>query len=407
MRVGTPGFSGARLREAREVRGISAASLAELVDVSAQSVYGYENGRTSPSPAVIDGLSRALNLPEPFFLLPERPGMTETVFYRSMSSATKGARRRAEHRFAWLRDIAHYLREFVETPPSNFPMLDLPTDPLLLSDNEVEDAADEVRRYWRMGEGPVSNMVLLLENQGAVLARDRLGADTLDGLSAFMPGEQRPYVLIGTDKGTAARWRFDAAHELGHIILHTKVPPASLTRRDQFKRIEQQAHRFAAAFLLPLAPFGEDLFGANMDAFRALKPKWNVSIAMMIKRARHAGFVSEERERKLWINYSRRKWRTNEPLDDTTEPEEPRLLRKSFELVLDQGAQTPADITSQLALPASDIESLSGLPRGYLSGHSRVALLPNRRREPADRAPEDDTATPAQVISLPPRRRVD
>ncbi len=139
-----------------------------------------------------------------------------------------------------------------------------------------------------------------------------------------------------------------------------------------------------------------------MDALRSLKPKWNVSIAMMIVRARHAGFISEESERKLWINYSRRKWRRNEPLDDTTEVEEPRLLRKSLELVLDQGAQTPTDITSRLALPASDIEALSGLPRGYLSGHSRVALLPDRGRdEPA----YDQTATPAQVINMPTRRR--
>lgn len=402
MRVGTPGFSGVRLREGREVRSISAASLSELVDVSAQAIYGYENGRSSPSPAVLGKLARALNLPESFFLLPDRTERTETVFFRSMSSATKGARKRSQHRFAWLRDITGYLREFVETPPSNFPDLDLPSNPLVLSDNEIEDAAEELREYWQMGEGPVSNMVLLLENQGAVLARDQLGADTLDGLSAFVSQEARPYVLIGTDKGSPARWRFDAAHELGHMILHSKIPRESLTRVDQFKRIEAQAHRFAAAFLLPLASFGEDLFAVNLDALRSLKPKWNVSIAMMIIRARHAGFISEGTERKLWITYSRRKWRTHEPLDDTTEAERPRLLQKAFELVLDQGAQTPADITARLALPASDIEALSGLPRGYLDTHSRVALLPDRR---GVEVVDDQAATPAQVISLSSRRR--
>jgi len=187
------------------------------------------------------------------------------------------------------------------------------------------------------------------------------------------------------------------------MILHAKVPQESLTRVDQFKRIEQQAHRFAGAFLLQLESFGDDLFGVNMDALRSLKPKWNVSIAMMIVRARQSGFISEDTERKLWINYSRRKWRTNEPLDETTAIEEPRLLRKSFELVLDQGAQTPADITARLALPASDIEALSGLPRGYLSGYSRVALLPDRTRSFRT---EDEAATPAQVIDLPTRRRV-
>lgn len=412
MRVGTPGFAGARLREAREIRGLSAISLSELAEVTPQSVYAYEKDRTSPSPAVLAKLATALNLPESFFLLPARPDPAETVFYRSMSSATKGARKRSEHRFSWLRDIAAYLREFVEMPTGNFPDLGLPGDPLLLSDDEIEDAAEAVRTYWNLGEGPIANMMQLLENHGAVVARDRLGAETLDGLSAFVAEEERPYILIGTDKGTPARWRFDAAHELGHIVLHATVPPERLTRGDQFKRIEQQAHRFAAAFLLPLAPFGDDLFAVNMDSLRSLKPKWNVSIAMMIRRARNAKFITEDTERKLWINYSRRKWRKREPLDDTTKIEEPRLLRRAIELILNEGAQTPADLTARLSLPESDIETLCGLPLGYLSGHSRVALWPDRSQRPSPGAThvesiDDLTATPAQVINFPVRRRTD
>ena len=405
MRVGSPGFSGARLREAREVRGVSAASLSELAEVTAQAIYSYENDRTSPSPAVLARLANALNVPQGFFRLAERGPTTETIFFRSMSAATKGARRRSQHRFTWLRDITGYLREFVEIPAGNLPVLDLPADPLLLSDSEVEDAAEEVRRYWRMGEGPIANMVLLLENHGAVLARDRLGAETLDGLSAFFANEQRPYILIGTDKGTPARWRFDAAHELGHLVLHAHVPQQTLARTDLFKRIEQQAHRFAAAFLLPMASFGDDLFGVNLDSLRSMKAKWNVSIAMMIVRARHAGFISEDSERKLWVNYNRRKWRTREPLDDTTPPEEPRVLRKSFELVLTAGAQTPEDITSRLALPTSDIEALGGLPHGFLGSHSRVALRPGVGRPNDDADQEVAPPNETNVIDFPTRRR--
>ncbi len=404
MRVGSPGFSGARLREAREVRGVSAASLSELAEVTAQAIYSYENDRTSPSPPVLARLATALNVPEPFFGLPKRTPTMETVFFRSMSSATKTARRRSQHRFTWLRDIAGYVREFVEIPAGNLPVLDLPADPLLLSDAEVEDAADQVRSYWRMGEGPIANMILLLENQGAVIARDTLGAETLDGLSTFSSDEQRPYVLIGTDKGTPARWRFDAAHELGHLVLHAHVSQQALARTDLFKRIEQQAHRFAAAFLLPLASFGDDLFGVNLDALRSMKAKWNVSIAMMIIRARQARFISEDSERKLWINYNRRKWRTLEPLDDTTVAEEPRLLRRSIELVLTDGAQTPADITSRLSLPASDIEALAGLGRGYLGSHSRVALRPEVERW-ADEDQDRAAMSPPNVIDFPARQR--
>ncbi len=399
MRVGTPGFSGQRLREAREARGLSAITLSELANVSAQAIYQYEAGRTSPSPDKLEKIAFAVNLPAAFFLLPGRAGTSTPLFYRSMSTATKGARSRAGHRLRWLQDIVTYLSEFVALPDANFPDLGLPGDPMLLSDSEIEQAAEDARRHWGMGDGPIANMILLLENQGAVVARDYLGADTLDGLSQLATEDGRPYIVIGIDKGSPARWRYDAAHELGHLLLHANVQREALGRPVVYKKIEEQAHRFARAFLLPLASFGDDLFGVSLDAFRALKPRWNVSIATMIFRARDARLLSEDTERRLRIGVSRHKWRTSEPYDETTEAEEPRLLRRSFELILSNRDQTPADVTARIGLQASDIETLSGLPAGYLSDYSRVILLPHASGENV-RDDED-----AQVINLSSRRQ--
>lgn len=397
----TPGFVGARLREAREVRGLSAVALAEIVGVSAPSISQYEHGKSSPSQQTLHAIATKLNLPEYFFLKPERIGSSGQKFFRSMSSATKSARVRAERRFEWLRDIVAYVSEFVELPPSNIPKLNLPDDPLLLADDEIEDAAEQVRRYWRMSDGPVGNMVSLLENQGVVVARDKLGAETLDGLSEFVPDEQRPYVIIGTDKGTPARWRFDAAHELAHMVLHTSLDKRLLGRPEYFKRVEAQAHRFAAAFLLPLAPFGDDLFAVNLDTLRSIKPKWGVSIAMMVVRARHAGFISEEAERRLWINLSRRGWRRHEPYDDAMTLEEPRLLRRALELVLASHAQTPQDVLSSVALSSTDIERLCRLQPGYLmADFTPVSLL-----EPRPAEATDEMRAPAEVIPFRLRPR--
>jgi len=404
VKSGTPGFVGPRLREAREVRGLTAVTLSEMIGVSPQAISQYENGRSTPSLEVLRGIAGTVNLPEQFFLRPAPPYDRGTIFYRSMSSATKAARARAERRFSWLRQIVRYLTEFVSLPESNFPDFNLPDDPLMLSDEEIEEAAGELREYWGLRDGPISNMVLLLENQGAVIARDRLGADTLDGLSEFVSEDKRPYIVIGTDKGSPVRWRFDAAHELAHIVLHAKVAPERFSRPEHFKRIEEQAHRFAGAFLLPAAPFGDDLFVANLDALLAIKPKWKVSVGMMITRARQLGFISEETTKKLWINASRRGWRRVEPYDDTMEAEEPRLLRRSIELVLTDGSQTPEDALDALALPAVDVEALCGLPNGYLGTFSRVALHHTDGNLPRS---QGTRTTPAEVISIrrPPRRQ--
>lgn len=377
------------------MRGLTATALAEIAEVRPQGISEYEAGRSSPSPRVLAAIAAALRVPEHYFHRPQRSEDDGRVFFRSMSSATKSARARARARSRWLSDIVGYLSEYVLLPKPNFPQLDISSDSLLLSDADIEQAAEDVRRFWNMRDGPIANTVLLLENQGAVVARDALGAESLDGLSELGADDGRPHILVGIDKGTPVRWRFDVAHELGHILLHSALPPERLLRPEQFKRVEEQAHRFAAAFLLPMTAFGEDLFAVNLDVLRSLKPKWNVSIAMMIRRALHAGLISEDAERALWINYGRRGWRKNEPYDNDMQPEAPRLLKRSFELLLAEGAQTPDDIVASVALPAGDIESLAGLPHGYLGMFARVSL----RQDLAEHASEPGSRTLIQFPS--------
>jgi Zn-dependent peptidase ImmA (M78 family)/DNA-binding XRE family transcriptional regulator len=364
MPASTPGFVGERLREARQVRRLRAVELSEMLGISAQAVSSYETGKKSPSPEVADAIARTLNLPAHFFTQPARSHSGNAVFYRSMSAATKSARMRAEFRQHWLEDLTQHLSYYVDFPSVRLPDFELPDDPQLISYDDIEALAADTRDFWAMApDGPIGNMVRLLENQGAVVARDRLGDAALDSLSTY---SDRPYVMIGTDKGTAVRWRFDAAHELGHLVLHRHLKSRDLTKVGNFKLVERQAHRFAAAFLLPMPSFADEFFSASLDALRALKPRWRVSIAMMITRARHGDLISEEHERRMQINYSRRGWRRAEPLDDTLEYEEPRLLRRAVELTLIHGAERGSDFSHIVALGAHDIENLCFLPANYL-----------------------------------------
>jgi Zn-dependent peptidase ImmA (M78 family)/DNA-binding XRE family transcriptional regulator len=366
MKSGTPGFSGQRLREAREVRGVQQLFLAEMLGVSAQAISNYERGRSTPSPDMLGRLVELLNVPVSFFLLDDRNPVERRVFYRSMSAATKAARTRAEHRVRWLEDMTNYVCSYVELPQPNVPDFGVTDNPLQLNNDEIEQYAADARAYWGLRDEPIGNMVFLLENQGVVVASDKLGAATLDSLSEFDEFSSRPFVIIGTDKGTPCRWRFDAAHELAHLILHRHLDRRRLKNAAEHKEIEVQAHRFAGAFLLPTASFCDELYGASLDAMLALKPRWRTSIAMMIMRARHAHLISEAIEKRLWINYSRRGWRRAEPLDDSMARETPNLLKQSFGLIFDAGAQSTQDVVTATGLPVADMESLAALPAGYL-----------------------------------------
>ncbi|WP_419757134.1 ImmA/IrrE family metallo-endopeptidase [Teredinibacter turnerae] len=52
-----------------------------------------------------------------------------------------------------------------------------------------------------------------------------------------------PFVFLNTKK-TAERCRFDAAHELGHLVMHCHGAP-------QGQEAEKEANAFASAFLMP------------------------------------------------------------------------------------------------------------------------------------------------------------
>lgn len=365
MRPGTPGFIGSRLAEAREARGLSAVALADLVGVTRQSVSAYEKGQQTPGPEVMTKMSKALNLPELFFINAVVPRKESAVFFRSMSRATVTQRTRARWRQKWMFEVTSYLSDFVEFPELKFPVFDVPSEPAALSNAAIEELAARTRRFWNLGDGPIANVLWLLENNGAIAARMDLGADELDGLSAWIG--DRPCILLNSEK-PAVRSRFDAAHELAHLLLHRHLDPARVARPGEFKLIEQQAHRFAGAFLLPAPAFAADASPLGLDRLRVLKTKWKTSIAMMIHRAADLNFVSTDQARRLWMAYARRGWRRGEPYDDQWEAERPRLLERCARLVLAEAGQTPADLVTTVPLSDSDLEEIIGLQPGFFAG---------------------------------------
>lgn len=406
MKPGTPGFIGDRLRQAREARGLTALSLADLIGKSPAAIYQYENGDHSPHPDVMGKISNVLHLSEGFFRRPIYRKNPRTIFYRSMAAATKGARNRVEKRYEWLQEIVAYLLNFVQLPIVNIPNFNVPNDPLRLSTEEIEEFAVATREFWKLGQGPIGNLVQLLENNGVIVAREELGADTLDAFSEYCLEDGLPYIFLSADKAIGCRSRFDAAHELGHLILHQKINKSAISRPVDFQVLEKQANRFAGAFLLPTESFAAEFYSSTLDALKIIKGKWRVSIAMALYRAEELGFIPTEQAKKLWITYSRRRWKKEEPLDDQIKIETPCLISLGIQLLINDRIQTREQILSALELPAHDIESLAGLPSGYLSQPSS-AQLPPIKVLPTYSIPAGQglSKNPGQIVQFPHNHR--
>ncbi len=374
MRPGTPGFRGDRLREARLARGIGTGDMASLIGISASQVGHYERGTSTPSPEKFGRIVALLRMPKTYFLSPPPEEGRSPLLYRSLAATTAASRDRQEGWANWLVEAGSVLLRYVDFPSLDIPDLGDNRDPELLSEEEIEGAASELRRHWGMGDGPISNMCWLLENKGvvtSVMPMEDRGVDGHSCWSVQRAGDQiqaRPYMMLNAESSSPFRQRFTCGEELAHLVLHRH---AHSNRRANVKLRDQQAKRFAGAFLLPPETFLRGVSYVDLDTLRVLKGQWKVSIGAMIERAWHLGLLTENQRTGIWINYTRRGWKKNgEPLDGSIEAERPRVLRRAVEVVLSQGIRSGLQLAEEFPPGPRVLEQLAGLEQGHLTRDS-------------------------------------
>ena len=363
----TVGFIGQRLTEARAARGMSAVTLSDLLKVSPQSISKYENGHQSPKPSVLTTISRHLDFPVSYFTRKPFGEESFPVFWRGRLSAPVGMQDRAKVRLTWLTEIINYLNQFFD-----FPILSLPEIPVgeidLVDANFMDSTATAIRKSLGLSLGPLPDMIEKLEDRGVFVSRIHVRADKLDAFSRWSDVLGLPLIVLGRDKSSAVRQRFDLLHELSHLIIHKNINQTTLNKKASYKAVEKQADMLASTLLLPEKEFLDELYSPSLDGFLALKERWGVSVGAMIMRSKSLGVVTDDQYSRLWINYNRRGWRKNEPLDGKIRKEEPHLIRRSFELLISEKVQSVSEIKAALPFPLEDLEEVCDLEKGFLGG---------------------------------------
>lgn len=382
MRNGTPDFQPQRLVEARDSSSLTQTALARLISRDSSTISKWEKGFQSPEPEALEAISKVLKVPMAYFMQDMIEHGSAPMFFRSMASTTLTLRKQTRARLRWAQNISLHLQEWLDLPEVNVPRLEV-TDHLEIRDVDIEDIANKCRDEWNLGRGPISNLLLVMENAGIIVVKDETGSVKMDGLSNWSAADGRPYVLIASDKDVCVRSRMDAAHELGHLVLHHSIDEAALNKSSDFKEIERQAFYFAGAFLMPEESFPLEIRTPSLNSFLAMKERWKVSIGAMIMRFKNLNLLSEEHTLRLWKAYSARGWRKLEPLDDPNilQIEIPRLLARSIQLLVDEGVRTKNDMLNSFRLQAYDVEKLCSLPNGYMNLFSaEIITMPKLKK---------------------------
>ena len=385
MRSGVQGFVGTKLAEARQARGItSRKALADLMQRAASTVIRWEEGDTSPEPAALGELAKFLAVPEDFFLSPRLDDGGQ-IFFRSFQGALKGERLVQKVRLLWLEDIAAVAEHYAFLPEINVPDLSNGQNFKTFRVEDIEAFAFKLREHWSLGQRPIPDMIALLESKGVIVGSEPMETTQLDGLSRWGV-DGRPYVLLASDKQSFARRQFDAAHELAHLVLHRGVSAAEI--EENLKTIEDQAHRFASAFLLPESQFAVEFGSITLWELERQKVRWRVSIKAQIMRLQRLGMLDTSLATKLYKAYSAKGYQSKgEPYDDVWPLQQPSMLSDVFRALIDSGRITKEALRLDLPLYPHDVESLTGLPAGWLTLETarivtlRAELKPRRSGE--------------------------
>ncbi len=339
-------FDGDRLTLARQLAGLKKSELARSIGKSPTIVSGWESGAKRPSTSSVAALAVRLGVDPGFFVV--RPSnasrLSGAPHFRSLRATTLTVRDQATSYGQVAADIASVIEKYVELPELVLPHFSVPLEPD--SSPTPEDAARWLRAEWNLPDGPLSHVVRLIENKGIIVVFSTPGASSVDAFS--FDTDNRPLIILNPLKDDYYRQRFDAAHELGHLIMHRDSEPGG-------RVVEEQANRFASEFLMPEFEIRESLptsiNSRTWVQLGRLKEDWGASMQAILHKSRRLNLLTDGSYRNAMMTVSSRGWRRHEP-GLTAALEQPSLLARSIEILL-EGGFTESDLLSECRAPLS------------------------------------------------------
>ena len=359
-----PIFRPSRLTLARQRRGMTMTDLSAESGVSAKTISDLERGKKQAvAPETIEKIAAVLLFPVEYFFMGEPPAVTpESVSFRSLARMSARNRDQSISAVSSAIELDNWIEKRFSRPAAAVPDL---------RGQDPAAAAEAVRAEWGLGLKPIANMIHLLESKGVrVYSLAHKGGD-MDAVSLWF--DEKPFVFLNT-LGTAERSRYDAAHELGHLVLHRHGGPEG-------QDAEREANRFAGAFLMPRA---DVLANAprrpTLATIISSKGRWGVSAMALVYRLNELGLLTEWVYRQLCIRI-RKQFGNAEPYGVPRESSQ--VLNKVFAALRETGVSiralarelrtTPEDL-SEIVFSLTMLVPIPGGSRGVADLSKRPEL---------------------------------
>lgn len=308
-------ISGDRIRQAREMAGLTQVELAETVGLHQSNIARLEQGFFQPLDTVVQGIAMSTGFPLAFFrddLIIDFP--LGSLMYRKRIALKSQHKSMLRQTGSLLFEVGMQLSKDVGGIPVALPS----------TTGVPSEDAQRVRKALGFNEHePIANLIRAVEKVGVFVIALALDIDKHDAFSLWAKtAEPRPVLIVSSGK-PGDRLRFSVAHELGHLILHRNVVAGA-------KIHEREANAFAAELLLPSFAMKLAMVPPlTLTKLAELKAQWGVSIQAILMRALQLEVVTLRQYKYLFQQLAAKGWRTNEPV--MIPCEKPRLLRQMIE----------------------------------------------------------------------------
>ena len=301
-----------RIKQARKANHMSLRNLAGKANISAMAISKYERGLDTPSSGVLLRLAQALDISVDFFFRPVTVSVKLQMYRKHHTLGIKKQDVIQMHIQEWLERYLEVESIFEDEKQQGIL-------PHYVIDNadEVEKAAEELRKSWNLGFDPIENMTQLLEDYCIKVGLVK-GFEHFDACTFI--SEQLQVIVTKADL-PGDRQRFYLGHELGHLILEIEENLDS----------EKISNRFVGAFLAPAQSarfeLGRRRSTLDMQELFLLKRRYGMSMQAWIFRAKDLEIISENEAIRLFHNFRVNGWYRHEPGEELPTEEPLRMER--------------------------------------------------------------------------------
>lgn len=314
------------LRYYRLKNSLSKAELAKQSGLTPMAITNYENGTRKPNMDILKKLATVLGVHISDFLAVRNESI---VFshgeFRKVSNLPKAkqdyVREVVEEHFSRFYTVVELLGGEVLPPPPECHVLPMSGD--------IEADARAMRCHLGIAEeGPILNLITILENKGILMYSCDIGSSKFSGMNGLV--NDRPYIAVNGAM-SSERNRSTIAHELAHLLFDW---PDYMDEKD----IEDTATAISGAFLFPHADAIRELGLHRRNVTKDMTlvcREYGISMFLLVKRAEMIQIITKDAARKFYIKASSLGWRTNEP--SRIAPEKPELFEQLVFRAVNEG----------------------------------------------------------------------